>query len=105
MNPDELIGSWKMEEQAPFTGWDFSHLDGRMIEEQAPWSYSTRAAELMRQASSVMDMGTGGAERLLRLQAHWPGKVVANRRLSAQLQAGNATSLSLWRAGCGCYPG
>jgi SAM-dependent methyltransferase len=31
----------------------------------------------MRQASSVVDMGTGGGERLLRLQAHWPGKVVA----------------------------
>ena len=48
-----------------------------MIEEQAPWSYTSRAAELMRQASSVVDMGTGGGERLLKLQNFWPGKVVA----------------------------
>ncbi len=77
MNSNELIVIWKREEQQPFTGWDFSYLDGRMIEEQAPWSYSTRAAELMRQASSVIDLGTGGGERLLKLQAHWPKKVVA----------------------------
>ena len=48
-----------------------------MIEEQAPWSYTSRAAELMRQALSVIDMGTGGGERLLKLQNFWPGKVVA----------------------------
>ena len=77
MNQNELVESWKREEQWPFFGWDFSHLDGRMIEEQAPWSYSSRAAELMRQASSVLDLGTGGGERLLKLQEHWPKKVVA----------------------------
>ena len=77
MNTNELIETWKREEQQPFTGWDFSHLDGRMIEEQAPWSYTSRAAELMRRASAVIDMGTGGSERLLKLQKYWPGKVVA----------------------------
>jgi len=76
MSLDELVESWKREEQQPFTGWDFSYLDNRMIEEQAPWSYSTRAAELMRRASSLLDMGTGGAERLLKLQEYWPKKVV-----------------------------
>lgn len=76
MHLDELVEAWRSEEQAPFSGWDFSYLDGRMIEEQAPWSYSTRAAELMRQASAVIDMGTGGGERLLKLQEHWPKKVV-----------------------------
>ena len=60
MNLNELMEIWRREEQQPFSGWDFSHLDGRMIEEQAPWSYSLRAAELMRQASSVIDLGTGG---------------------------------------------
>jgi len=77
MNLNELVQSWKREEQEPFCGWDFSHLDGRMVEEQAPWSYSTRAAELMRRASAVVDMGTGGGERLLKLQEYWPKKVVA----------------------------
>jgi SAM-dependent methyltransferase len=76
MNANELIEIWKHEEQQPFIGWDFSYLHGRMIEEQAPWSYSSRAAELMRQASSVVDLGTGGGERLLKLQEYWPKKVV-----------------------------
>ena len=77
MNLNELVQSWKREEQELFCGWDFSHLDGRMLEEQAPWSYSTRAAELMRRASAVVDMGTGGGERLLKMQQYWPKKVVA----------------------------
>jgi SAM-dependent methyltransferase len=76
MNLDALAEKWKHEEQYPFTGWDFSHLDGRMIEEQAPWSYSSRAAELMLQASSVIDLGTGGGERFLKLRECWPNKVV-----------------------------
>jgi len=74
-----LIESWKEEESRPFTGWDFSYLDGRMLEDQPPWSYLTRADELMCQSTAVLDMGTGGGERLLRLREHWPGKVVANR--------------------------
>ena len=77
MNPNELVETWKREEQQPFSGWDFSHLDGRMIEEQAPWSYSSRVTELMRQSSSVIDLGTGGGERFLILQEYWPKKVVA----------------------------
>jgi SAM-dependent methyltransferase len=76
MDDDELIESWKCEEGQPFTGWDFSHLDDRMPEEQAPWSYSLRAAELMRGSSSVLDLGTGGGERLRKLREYWPEKVV-----------------------------
>lgn len=76
MNQNELIERWKQEEQQPFIGWDFSHLDGRMLEEQAPWSYSARAAELMQQSSAVIDLGTGGGERLLRLREYWPSKVI-----------------------------
>jgi hypothetical protein len=30
----------------------------------------------MRQAASVVDLGTGGGERLLKLRKHWPEKVV-----------------------------
>jgi SAM-dependent methyltransferase len=77
LKPHVLIEAWKREERQPFSGWDFSYLDGRMIEEQAPWSYSSLAAELMRQASSVIDLGTGGGERFLKLRAYWPQKVAA----------------------------
>jgi len=76
MIQNELIESWKHEQAQPFTGWDFSHLNGRMIEDQAPWSYSARAAELMKQSSAMIDLGTGGGERLLTLREYWPNKVV-----------------------------
>jgi SAM-dependent methyltransferase len=77
MNVHDLIERWKREEQQPFRGWDFSYLAGRMIEELPPWSYATRAAELLRGASSVVDMDTGGGERLLELRDYWPRKIVA----------------------------
>jgi Uri superfamily endonuclease len=67
--------AWQREETCPFTGWDFSHLAGRMIEEKPPWDYLAQAAELMRRSSSVLDLGTGGGERLLSLRDSWPAKV------------------------------
>lgn len=77
MNQKALIENWKYEEQQPFIGWDFSYLDGRMLEGQPPWSYSARAAELLKHSSSVVDLDTGGGERFLKLHEHWPHKVVA----------------------------
>jgi SAM-dependent methyltransferase len=77
MNPNAPVETWKREEQQPFSGWDFSYLDGRMLEEQPPWSYLSRTAELMRHASSIIDMDAGGGERFLELQKSWPKKVVA----------------------------
>ena len=76
MDREDYLALWQQEEQAPFVGWDFSYLEGRMTEEQPPWSYSTRAAEVLQGAASVLDMGTGGGERLLKLREHWPAKVV-----------------------------
>jgi SAM-dependent methyltransferase len=75
MNMKELVETWKREEKQPFSGWDFSHLEGRMIEEEPPWSYMSRAAELMKQSTSVVDIGTGGGERFLTLKKFWPKKV------------------------------
>ena len=77
MSKAELIKRWQQEENTPFVGWDFSYLDGRMLEEQAPWSYSMRAAELLRQSTAVLDLETGGGERFLQLRQSWPKKVVA----------------------------
>lgn len=77
LNRSELIEAWRREEQQPFAGWDFSYLDGRMLEEQAPWSYTSRAAEILDRASSVVDLDTGGGERFLGLREHWPQRVVA----------------------------
>ena len=80
MPSDILIQHWKEEERQPFTGWDFSYLEGRMVEDQAPWSYTTRAMQLMRsmgQAKAALDMDTGGGERLLSMRPAWPKKMVA----------------------------
>lgn len=77
MNTEALIEIWKHEEQQPFSGWDFSYLDGRMLEGEPDWSYSSRAAELLKQSLSVIDLGTGGGERFLELREYWPDKVVA----------------------------
>ena len=41
---DALVDRWLREEQEPFSGWDFSHLHGRMDEGREPWSYVERAA-------------------------------------------------------------
>lgn len=76
MNYEDYIALWQQEEQAPFVGWDFSYLRGRMTEERPPWSYEARAAEVLQGTTSVLDMGTGGGERLLKLREHWPAKVV-----------------------------
>ncbi len=71
-----LIAQWLREEQAPFTGWDYAHLAGRMVEDELPWSYVERAGVLLERARSALDLGTGGGERLLELQRHWPARLV-----------------------------
>ncbi|MEK7477192.1 MAG: class I SAM-dependent methyltransferase [Candidatus Coatesbacteria bacterium] len=68
---------WAQEEREPFAGWDFSHLKGRMLEDEPPWSYRDLAADRMRGASSLVDIGTGGGERLLEMRDAWPAKVAA----------------------------
>jgi SAM-dependent methyltransferase len=86
VSQDKLVETWKREEQQPFSGWDFSYLRGRMVEEKPPWSYPGRAAELMGGSSSLLDMGTGGGERLLALREHWPDKVVVTEDYPPNVQ-------------------
>ena len=41
LTPEELRTAWKNEERrAQIKGWDFSHIEGRCIEEPLPWDYS-----------------------------------------------------------------
>lgn len=76
------------EESVPFIGWDFSYLDGRMDEAREPWAYLARAATLLQGAKAVLDMGTGGGERLLTLRAHWPAKVAVTEDYPPTKKAG-----------------
>ena len=75
--PTDLIAQWREEERWPFSGWDFSHLRGRCIEDAPPWSYETMARHRLRTASSVLDLGTGGGERLFAFRDVLPRRTVA----------------------------
>ena len=77
MNYQALIAQWQAEEQQPFVGWDFSYLAGRYQEEKPPWSYEVIVRELARQADSLLDLGTGGGEKLLELKDALPANTTA----------------------------
>lgn len=74
---DELLESWLREEVQPFSGWDFSHVEGRWVEEDAPWSYTEIARAALRGVRSAVDLGTGGGERLARLADAFPRRMFA----------------------------
>lgn len=67
MNKSEQIQRWKDEEHHAFSGWDFSHLDGRWSEEKLPWDYREQVLKHLRPEHTLLDMGTGGGEFLLAL--------------------------------------
>lgn len=74
---DALLEAWKEEEQAAFSGWDFSHLAGRLVLDMPPWSYEAMVRELPPPARSVLDLGTGGGERLAEFEDALPDRAVA----------------------------
>jgi SAM-dependent methyltransferase len=57
-----------------FSGWDFSFVTetGRMESGMISWSYGSLAIPLIRNAKSLLDMGTGGGELLSKLQPFPP---------------------------------
>jgi SAM-dependent methyltransferase len=73
----DLRAEWKAAEQTPFSGWDFSHLRATMVEDQPPWSYDDMARGLLRTATSALDLGTGGGERLFSYRDVFPPHVTA----------------------------
>ena len=87
----ELLQWLRREEAAPFEGWDFSYLEGRLTEEPLPWDYRQIVSEALPGAASLLDMGTGGGELLSGLsplplrtaatEAYPPNVPVARARL------------------------
>jgi SAM-dependent methyltransferase len=61
---------------APFSGWDFSWLNGRLEETSPPWDYARAPPRLFESGGDVLDIDTGGGEALAR-QAPMKGAVVA----------------------------
>lgn len=89
---NECLKQWRIDEAAPFQGWDFSYIGERHHMDRPDWNYEETAKQLISNASSVLDIGTGGGEvlsRLAPLPEHttaiedWPPNVVvATKRLS-----------------------
>jgi len=77
MREQSLISEWKREEQRSFRGWDFSHLRDRYFEATPPWSYECMVLPLLRKSESLLDMGTGGGEKLLEFRKSFPPMVTA----------------------------
>ena len=48
----------------PFSGWDFSYLQGRIQEEPLSWDYRQLAQAEISRSQSMLDMDTGGGELL-----------------------------------------
>ncbi|MGI5895845.1 MAG: class I SAM-dependent methyltransferase [Oscillospiraceae bacterium] len=67
MNAHTYKKEWIAEEQATFSGWDFSHLDGRWNEKHLPWDYPSLVRKYLSPEHRLLDLGTGGGEFLLSL--------------------------------------
>src|SRR5579875_3840366 len=62
---------------APFSGWDFSWLDGRVSTDHGlPWEYRAEVGRRAAEAGALLDLGTGGGEWLAALD-HRPAVTVA----------------------------
>lgn len=87
----ELLDQWKRDAAAPFEGWDFSYLSGRLIEAEPPWSYLELAKAAVARAQDILDVATGGGEvfsslapfpgRARAVEDYVPNLAVARRRL------------------------
>ncbi len=79
--------AWK----ADFSGWDFSWLEGRYVDEEPAWDYRAMVLERMQGIHAMVDMGTGGGEFLSTLrpfptdtwatEAYVPNVPIARARL------------------------
>ncbi len=61
---DELVKEALDQE---FSGWDFSWMNGRYFESEPFWDYRKMVLDRMKNASAMLDMGTGGGEFLASL--------------------------------------
>jgi SAM-dependent methyltransferase len=61
---------------AQFSGWDFSYVKGRMIEDELQWNYKNIVEKWFNGKEYLLDMHTGGGELLSSL-SNLPKKVYA----------------------------
>ena len=93
MTSAQLLDQWKRDAAAPFEGWDFTYLSGRMTESEPGWDYLALARAAVGRAHDILDVATGGGEILSSLgpfpgrvratEGYVPNVAVARRRLAS----------------------
>jgi len=93
LTDNELFDYLVSEASKEFEGWDFSYLEStrRMQEFPLSWNYRNEVKIRMAEASSLLDMGTGGGEFLSSLsplpkytcvtEGYEPNIMIARNRL------------------------
>jgi SAM-dependent methyltransferase len=79
-------------QSAVFSGWNFSWLEGWMVQEDPPWDYAELVKAMLVNTHSLLDMGTGGGEFLASLaplppdthatESYPPNQRIARTRLT-----------------------
>jgi len=65
-DPDQLL---EEAEVTDFCGWDFTTLGTRLVTEPPPWAFDEIVADCASNATTMLDMGTGGGEWLSSLRS------------------------------------
>jgi SAM-dependent methyltransferase len=63
-NPDEFERLIAEAQSRKFSGWDFSWLRDRLLQETPPWDYKHEVTREFPTIRSLLDLGTGGGEFL-----------------------------------------
>jgi SAM-dependent methyltransferase len=66
-----------VERARTFSGWSLADIKVTHLEPQPPWDYEGIVRERLAGASSVLDLGTGGAELFARVVEGFAGRIVA----------------------------
>jgi SAM-dependent methyltransferase len=76
-----LLAYLQAEYAHPFSGWNFSYLDGRMVEDGSAltWDYRTSVEAHLPGIQALLDMDTGGGEFLASLKP-LPGEICATEK-------------------------
>ena len=90
-----LVEAWLREEEQPFTGWDFPIWMGAC----GGSGSRGRTRTGQRSSSSVIDLDTGGGEKLLGLREHWPARVVATEDYGPNFELASERLFAAGRGG------
>ncbi|MHB8599172.1 MAG: class I SAM-dependent methyltransferase [Ktedonobacteraceae bacterium] len=74
MTNDKFYSYLVAEYNTPFAGWDMSYLKDRSVDlhTEPRWDYTVTVLAAMHTAETMLDMGTGGGERLASFAAMKP---------------------------------